>query len=164
MTADIQFVYLRREGINYRVSAAYIERIAENQGEPRFVHNPKVATWGASRSGDRIWWYDYDARQIYGFEWISEINAWVEYFEADRRKDAEYYWEITDQYKKERQDIQMRATEQLERAAREYDRKRREISWDRRQYYRQLNDDNYLEGRPNIWDEKEKKMREERGL
>jgi hypothetical protein len=63
MTADIQFVYLRREERNYRISLRIIGRIAYGQ------------YWG--RSGDVIWWMEGD--QLVGFEYVREVEPpWVE--------------------------------------------------------------------------------------
>jgi hypothetical protein len=63
MTAEVQFVYLQREGINYRISPRIISGIVYGQ------------YWG--RSGDVIWWMEKD--RLIGFEYVREVEPpWVE--------------------------------------------------------------------------------------
>lgn len=68
MIADIQFVYLRREGYNYRVSHTMIDMT--------FIGRP----------GDVIWWYQ--GEEYIAFECVESLHSpqpqWIEWHPAEQ--------------------------------------------------------------------------------
>lgn len=75
MTADIQFVYLRREGFNYRVSVRMTDMTF------------------AGRPGDIIWWFQGDGNVVFEFVHIRDMPEpqWIECVDGEARYKSGLY-------------------------------------------------------------------------
>lgn len=104
MTIDIQFIYSRRNGINYRISPAALDIVALGQ---------------LGNFGSCIWWNE-GPNQFYGFEYVPEIGEWVEYMELERREEMRRIGEAKQEREARLDAIKAESKEQLRQAELKY--------------------------------------------